>query len=234
MMADRSAGFTLIETLVAIALFSVLGAGFYAVMFSQVSGSERTRSVARITEEARLGFNRMVRDTREGSAIGAADGCVQADMQTGDCFNVKVDFDNDGIFENPNGDGDYENLTFSHNDDDDTIDITVCSATGCVTEVLIDGVEPSAAGDPVFSFSSNLLRYDVGTVPGATPGNGVTEWQELDAALGDVGNGNQDLDAGEWPYLTNVSFSFQISGEEAGERTQFNSEAQLRNLRFGG
>lgn len=227
MKPNPSEGFTLVETLVAVALFSVLAAGFYTVMFSQVRGSERTRSVARITEEARLGFNRMVRDTREGSSITAADGCDQTTMEAGDCYNVKVDFDDDGIFQNPNAQGDYENVTFSHNGADDTIDITVCDPAGCTTEILIEGVVPSSDGADVFQFSSNLLRYD-------TSGNGVTEWEELDAATDEVGNSNTDLDAGEWPYLTNVSFSFQIEGERAGELTQFNSEAQLRNLRFGG
>ena len=227
MMDRRQGGFTLIETLVAIALFSVLAAGFYSVMLSQVGGSERTRSVARIAEEARLGFNRMVRDAREGTELAAEDGCAPSDMEAGECFNVKVDFDGDDAFDNPNASGDYENLTFSYNAGDDTIDIVVCDddSGSCESEVLIDGVQPTDGSD-IFTFSSNLLRYDGN-------GDGLTSWQELDGAAGDVGNGNGDLDVGEWQYLSNVAFALEITGEDEDDVTRFFSEAQLRNKRFG-
>lgn len=226
MSGQRQEGFTLIETLVAIALFSVLAAGFYSVMLSQVGGSERTRSVARIAEEARLGFNRMVRDAREGSELAAEDGCAPSDMQDGECFNVKVDFDGDEAFDNPNPSGDYENLTFSYDAGEDAIEIVVCDDSGnCKEEVLIENVQPTAGSD-IFTFSSNLLQYD-------TDGNGLTSWPELDTAAGDVGNGNGELDVGEWQYLSNVAFALEITGEDEDDVTRFFSEAQLRNKRFG-
>lgn len=216
-------GFTLVETLVAVALFSVLSAGFYVVMFSQVRGSERTQATAAVSQEARLGFNRLIRDTREGSGLSDA-GCNPGAMENGDCYNVKVDFNNDGLFQNPNAAGDYENVTFVYDDTEETISIVTCNGVACPADILMTGVEP-VPGRDVFTFESNLLAYD-------TNSNGITSWQELDVAPTDVGDGDGDLTVGEWRYLSSVSIALQITSE-GGETTKFFGEAQLRNRRFG-
>ena len=83
-------GFTLIETLVAITLFSVVSISFYSVMLSGSRGADTTRSVVRVAEEARFGLNRMVRDTREAQVMAEADE---------DSYRVQIDFDEDGTIQ---------------------------------------------------------------------------------------------------------------------------------------
>jgi prepilin-type N-terminal cleavage/methylation domain-containing protein len=208
MRCSDDAGFTLVELLIGVFLLLVAAVGFYSVMFSGTRSTDTTQSVVRISEEARLGFNRMVRDTRE------ADSIVHASPAQ---YRVLIDFDGDGSYDNPNADGDYEDLTFSFNAGEKTITLN--------GELLIAGVE-QIAGEDVFTFTSNLLQYD-------WSGDGVTSWQELDEApnhgVSGVGNNNGVLDEGELPFLTNVGFAFRV--EDGNRSTEFYAEAQLRNRR---
>jgi prepilin-type N-terminal cleavage/methylation domain-containing protein len=221
---ETQRGFTLVELLVTIALFSILAAGFYQVMFSQVDATETTRSVAGVSQEARLGFNRMVRDTREGSLLTSGTQCSSSEMMAGECYRVRVDFDGDGAF--TNSVTQFEDVLYEYHASDETV--TICDATACDgpedRAVLMEGVTPLSGGG-IFEFSSNLLRYDT------NPSDGITTWQELDAAPGEVGNGNGVLDVGEFDYLSSVTFALQVDVE--GQTSEFFTHAQLRNRRFG-
>lgn len=201
-------GFTLIEILVAIGLFSAISIAFYQVLFASQRHSDTSTSIANVSEEARLGFNRMIRDTREGDLIEEAE-------PTG--FNVKVDFDRDGNYDNPNAVGDYEDLTFTYIADDELIILN--------GEVLVRGVQ-KIVGQDVFSYSSNFLEYDWNA-------DGVTTWQELDQAAAhgvvDVGNSNGQLDDGEYPFISSVGFAFRVVQEDRS--AEFYGEAQVRNRR---
>ena len=197
-------GFSLIELLVTIALFSVAAAAFYQVMFSGVTASETSRSVVRISEEARFGFNRMVRDTREAARITAA---------SPSSYTIEVDFDANGVI----GAGEVE--TFAYEEANDRITIS----NDAVTEPLIRGVDTT--GTSVFSFSSNELQFD------HNPVDGIVTWQEVDTPPTGITGGNRNglLDVGEYPYLTNVNFALRVAAE--GRSTDFFAEAQLRNRR---
>jgi len=207
---NDQAGFTLIELLVAVLLFSVASAGFYTVMFSSVQGSDTAERVTRISEEARAGFNRMVRDAREAQDL---------QLSLSDEFRVRTDFDDppDGLFENPNATGDYEDLTYRF-----------MAGSGVITlngETLIAGVV-EVPGQDLFSYSSNLLEYD-------WDDDGVTSCLEIDEAASHgvlaVGNGNGSCDGPEHDFLTNIDFVFNV---EVGDSTQeFVAQAQLRNRR---
>ncbi len=207
---DRSqAGYTIVEVLVAMLVFSIVSVGFYQVLFGQARGADVIRANAGVGEEARLGFARMVRDTREGDIITAA---------SPTSFTVRVNFNGDAYYENPNPNGDAEILTYAFNE-----------AAGTITlngEVLMRGV--SRAGDPpkdVFSYTSNFLDYD------RSPADGTTTWLELDGAASygftGVGNGNGVLDSGELPYLTTVSFALEVTDQ--GRSTEFFATSQMRN-----
>ena len=211
------AGFSMIELLTVIALFSLLSVSFYQVLFAQASGSDTTRSLARIADEARPGFNRMVRDTREADAISAA---------SATSYTIKVNFDGDGLYETPNGAGDQEILTFAYDEATDVITLN--------GEVLMQGVDcvRVTPTDPcttdVFTYSSNFLEYDWNN-------NGQTTWQEIDesscATHGVTGVGDCDqppvLDAAELPYLNVVTFNVRVaSGDNSSD---FYTTAQLRN-----
>jgi len=200
----REDGFTLTELLVVMALFSVIIISFYSVMFSGQRGATTAQNVSRISQEARLGFNRMVRDAREAGVLDAA---------TETSFTVSVDFTGDGEYTA----ADFEIVTYSYNDAADQITIS----NGITTETLIEGVEQIGT-TPVFSYASNLLEYD--GADGSVP-DGLTTVEELDAAQG-VG---ATLTPDKLGYLTSITFSFRV---RAGDRvTDFYTQAQLRNRR---
>lgn len=134
-MNDRR-GFTLVELLVVMSLFSVVSVGFYQVMFSGVRGNETAQDVATIAQEARLGLNRMIRDTREASGPSALS------EATDTSYKISVLFP---------GSTTPEDVIYSYNAASNTIRLN--------GEVLIEGVEP-VAGLPIFSYSSNSLEYD--------------------------------------------------------------------------
>ena len=207
-------GFTLVELLVTTLLLSIVLAAFYQVLFSGMRGSQTSQSVVDISQEARQGLNRMIRDTREAMFIL---GPTDTEPVTDRVFRIKIDFDGDGSFDNPNSAGDYEIETFRFD-----------PAQGVITlngETLVTGVE-QIPGRGVFSYSSNQLAYD-------WDGNGVTTAAELDAGpsngVTDIGNGDGQVNSPELQYLSNVGFALRLT--DGGRSTDFFAEAQLRNRR---
>jgi prepilin-type N-terminal cleavage/methylation domain-containing protein len=174
-------GFTLVEVLVAIGLFAVVSVTVYQLMFSAVNSTDGAEDIVRISEEARMGLNRMIRDTREGQVFGAL---------TGNSYQVQVDFDGDGDYENSNGN--YEDLEFEYS--------WTRRAILLNDEVLVAGAEPigstktTEGGTPVFSFTSNDLQYDADR-------NGITTSAELQSA---------GLDSTDASLYSNVEFAFQV------------------------
>ena len=211
-----AAGFTLVETMVAMLLFSFVSIAFYQVLFGQVRGTTAARASVRIGEEARAGFNRMVRDTREGDMLSFA---------SPTSFTVKVNFNGNGLYESPNAQGNHEILTYAYD-----------ASAGTLTlngEVLMKNVGLVPGQDP-FSYGSNLLDYDWGGAPDGTP-DGVTTWQEINDAScpshGITGVGDCDtppvLDGPEFPHITLVKFALRVS--IGGTVSDFRSTVQLRN-----
>lgn len=213
--ASRQDGYTLVELLVAMMIFGAVSAGLFGVMFSATRSSEHTRRIAGVSEQARLGLNRMVRDTREGSAIDS----VSADRNS---FEVHVDFDGNNVITplpNANSIGDLEELTYTFDPASKTLRLN--------GEILVKGVECArdSAGNcvPAFSFGSNRLEFD-------TNKDGVTSWQELDAAPATYGVGNGDGQLNwELPLISNVSFALRV--QDGNAKQDFYAEAQLRNQR---
>lgn len=214
--AGTQAGFTLVEVLIALTVFSTASAGIFGVMISATRGSETSRRIAGVSEQARLGLNRMVRDTREGSVIDA----VSEDLNT---FEVHVDFDGNNVITplpGTNSLGDVEELTYSYEPGTKTLRLN--------GEVLVRGVEcardASGACVPAFSFGSNRLEFDT------SPKDGVTSWQELDQApvTYGVGNGDGKLNF-ELPLVSNVAFALRV--RDGSAKSDFYAEAQLRNQR---
>jgi prepilin-type N-terminal cleavage/methylation domain-containing protein len=202
MEASRTeGGFTLIELLVAIAVFAVISTSVYAVVFAGVRASNTSEDVVRVSEEARLGLNRMIRETREGQLFSGL---------SADSYRVRIDFDRDGDYENPNEAGDFENLKFSYDSADDTILLNGA--------VLIAGVTPINGSTPIFSYTSNDLRYDSNR-------DGVTTSAELAAAA----TAGYAVDSTDPSQYSNVEFAFRVSS--GPRQTVFRGQAQLRNRR---
>lgn len=219
-MLDRrldEAGFTIIEMLVAMTLFSVISVGIYQVLFQTAAGSRTAQNVARTSQEARLGFNRMVRDTREAQDIV---------LPSATSFQIETDFNGDGAIDPLPSDvtGDYEVLTFTFHEAADGLG-TITAKSGTTEEVMMTGVDCVRKADgtcyDVFTFLSSRLEYDTNV-------NGVTSAIELDAAPS-LGNSNGVLDASELDFVDAVSFQLRVTA--GGETSTFYAEAQLRNHR---
>ncbi|MFN2488485.1 MAG: PilW family protein [Actinomycetota bacterium] len=207
-------GYTLVEILVAMMLLSLAAAAFYQVLFSGLRGTQTARSVSSIAQEARLGLNRMVRDTREAQVIEGA---------TDKTFRIKIDFNGDGTYQSPNSAGDHEIEIYTF---DQAQQVITLGVPGGTPETLATGVA-QIPGKNAFSYSSNQLAYD-------WDADGITSWQELDAAPShgvsvEVGNGNGQLDYPELSYVSNVGFALRLA--DRSRSTDFYAEAQLRNRR---
>lgn len=207
----EEAGFGLVETMVAIMVFSFASLAFYQVLFGQVRGTTATETSVRIGEEARAGFNRMVRDVREGDVLSTA---------SPTSFTVKVNFNGNSFYESPNVQGVEEILTYAYDPVAGTITLN--------GEVLMGGVEKVSPTTDVFSYGSNILDYD-------WDNSGATTWMEINnascAANGVTGVGDCDippvLDAPEFPHLATVSIALKVDVD--GYEEEFRSTVQLRN-----
>ena len=216
-------GMSLTEVLIAMFLFSVASIAFYQVMVSAVRGSDDASNVAQSAEEARLGFNRMIRDTRETTELVAADN---------DSYRIWIDFDRDDLVDA----ADLEYVEFSFVDgslrltaltaatDPDSLSGTEGTLAGTESETIASNVEVVSVTEPVFSYSSNYLNYDAGTADGE-----VTA-AELDDVTG-LGNNDNILNGLELRYISEVNYAFQVSVDE--RRRTFFGEATIRNRRFG-
>lgn len=218
-------GFSLVELMVAIMLLSILSVGFYQVMFSAVRGSQDASDIAETAEEARLGFNRMIRDTRETTRLITAGN---------DAYRIWTDYDRDGVVDA----SDYEYLQYAYDADADTITLTALTGPVGGNPNLLDPTAAALAGTstetlaahvqlvgtrPVFSYASNFLQYDT------APANGEVSSTELDTAAG-LGNNNGALDGIELNYVSDVNFAFRVL--VGGDGRTFYGQAQIRNRRY--
>jgi prepilin-type N-terminal cleavage/methylation domain-containing protein len=215
--ARNERGFAMIELMVTIVLLAIVTTGAYMVLFSLNEASTKTRNVAQVSQEARLSFNRMVRDTRQGRGIDAVDTNITDDGKVS--YTVLVDFDGNNVISqpSPNPSGDYEALTYEFDRDAKTVTLN--------GEVLMRGAECAEPTCTVFSYSSSQMQYDWDE-------NGVVTMEELDAAgcplhgNPTIGNCNNTLDV-ELALISNVDFAFQISSGNSS--AEFFVQAQLRN-----
>lgn len=222
-MPRRSeSGFTIVEILVAIFIFSIVSTSAYRVLFSAARGSKTAQNVVNVSEEARLGFNRMVRDAREADGLRSP---------TATSFEVQTDFDANGVIDVSPSDlsGSYESLTFTFNPSGTNGTITV--SNGSNSEVLMKGVSKVASNQDVFTYTSSRLEYEnvtsaCGTSP-ATSIDGVATWVELDQSS--VGNKNCVLDGPELSFVDGVNFSLNVT--IGNSSTTYFDQAQLRNQR---
>lgn len=216
MTRRNESGYTLIELLVTFALLSVVTTGFYQVMAAGQRSSDGTREIVEISEEARLGLNRMLRDTREARSITPTSATE---------YTIQIDFDLNGTIENDVNEGIYEELTFALSGRSIVVTANYGSGatSGTVTETLMDDVtcveDAGGVCRPLFSYTSNLLTYDGN-------GDGVTTYAELAAARA---AGATDISADIASHVTGVEYLFKV--EKGDRETTFRSQATLRNRR---
>lgn len=214
-------GFTMIELMIAIFLVSILSVGFYQVMFSSVRGSDTSSNVAQSAEEARLGFNRMIRDTRETTKLVVAE-----DTR----YRIWTDFNGNEVVDA----AEFEYMEYAYDEATRSITLTALSApaggdpdllsdaqgtlAGTDTERLSGDIEEVEPPQPVFEYVSNFLIYDA-------DGDGQTTLDELEDAAG-----TGVLEGDPLEYVSDVNYAFAVSVN--GSSREFYGQAQIRNRRF--
>lgn len=208
-------GFTLTEILITMLLLSLISTAFYQVLFSGSEGSQTAQAVVRVSEEARAGLNRMIRDTRQAFRLTSA---------TDDGYSVQVDFNGDEVISAvgaANSAGDYEELSFVVIADKLYIQACGSSNLDCGNQksVLVDGVS-RIGSTPYFSYSSNRLEYDCDN-------NGLASRTELQTDSCYVPGGLTATVA--LTLLTDIDYSLQVTAD--ARSSTFLSHAEMRNLR---
>lgn len=212
--ARGEGGFTLTEILITLLLFSLTSTALYQVLFTGSEGSQTAQAVVRVSDEARAGLNRMIRDTRQAFALTSA---------TADGYSVQVDFNGDESIA-PVGvaaAGDYEQLSFVVVGDKLYIQACGSSNLDCGNQksVLVDGVS-RIGSTPYFSYASNRLEYDCNN-------DGQATRTEVETGSCYVPGGLTAAIA--LSVMTDIDYSFQVTVD--GRSSSFLSHAEMRNLR---
>lgn len=205
----RDEGFTMIEMLVAMALFAVLGTVLLGFALGSSRVADDVRRAGAVTGEARLAVERMSRELRQASEVYSAqvDSAPLAQRQVVS-LTIGVDFNEvPGIQDDPN---DPERLTYTW----DAVDRELTLAGGGdVAQVLAGGVVEAD-----IRLRSSAWIHD-------TDGDGVTTWQELDASS--IGNGNGSPDGAELALIDLVSVELVVRDGDSQRR--FTVQADMRN-----
>lgn len=206
------AGFTMIELVVVMGLFTVLGAIVLGVGLSSARVADDVVSATDVTEEARLAIERVGRELRQASGIGSA---VVDDQKRVTSISLQVDFNGNGAIDVDAADP--EVLTYRWDAVSGLLTLTGNDVDGsAVTRpVLAGGVESVD-----ISLRSSQWIYD-------SDGDGTTTWQELDASS--IGNGNVRPDGGETALVDLVRFTLTV--RDGDVRRTFTTQADMRNRR---
>ncbi|MGV8847745.1 PulJ/GspJ family protein [Tessaracoccus sp.] len=204
-------GFTLMELLVAISIFSVLGATVLSGLIATAKTVDDVRSITNLTEEARVSTERMSRELRQASAILDAHLPASATDYTSVTFGV--DFNGDHILQVNAADPEIVTYRFDPGSGQLTLTANDLSGAAVTRPILAANVTSFA-----LVFTSSLWEYD-------TNGNGVTDWTEIDASA--LGNHNAIFDAGEFDRIDSVGLTLQLLD---GSRAQtYTTQVDLRN-----
>lgn len=198
------AGFTMIEMLVAMALFAALGTVLIGFAMGSSRVADDVRESGNVVGEARLAVERMSREFRQASELSGAQVAGGKVVS----LTVGVDFDGDGTVEDDPADP--ERLTYTW--DASTRELTL-SGGGSTVQVLAGGV---VAADIRLRSSAWIQDLD---------GDGTTTWQELDQSS--IGNKNGAPDAAELTLIDLVSVELLVRDGDTERR--FTVQADMRN-----
>lgn len=234
-------GYTLVELLIGGSLLLVVMSIALSSVTQFAETGRRVRTDHNLNEEARNSLNRISREVRQASKITYVvnpDGTFNPDAVT--ALSLEADFNGDGCT------GDQAECPGT-DDLNNPEEISYCfdpQATGANKGNLwlirqgldappancqVPGALPILAGNVAgfkLSYRSNLYRFD------APPGDGVTTWQELDAAPPPFGDGSVsdgDINTAARNGITSIAIELKMG---SGDRNQtYHTQIELRNAR---
>lgn len=219
----RDQGMTLIEVLVAMGLFALLGSLLLGAVLSTSRVTESTRDRTSVNEEARLAMERMTRELRQANSIDSV--TIPATPGGGlTSFTFWTDFDGNGL--RGGTVSDPEVLTYRWNPATKRLTLT--------DEAAVSGTRPVLAAQVSFfeaDLRSSRWQYDGNE---EVPDNGIddnapdgiTSWIELDRAAVPVGNNNGTPDV-ELAFVDLLSVRMTVD-DDSGSAT-YRTQIDLRN-----
>jgi type II secretory pathway pseudopilin PulG len=210
----RDEGLSLVEVLVAMGLFSVLGTLLLGLALSTSQVTEDTRDLASVGEQSRLAMERITRELRQAEAVLAVHLPQSASDTTAITF--WTDFDGDNV-KNVSA-ADPEVMTYRWDPQTGELTLTANDASG--TAVTRPMLAVNVTGF-VLGLRSSKWQYDksADSVP--------TTWQELDDAGAPVGNKNLVADG---PELENIDLLDLAMTVTKGSHAQtYTTQVDLRN-----
>lgn len=234
--ADDS-GFTLIEMLMAMVLFSIVGALLLSTLVTSERTGRKTRNSHDLNEEARVAINRMAREIRQAVRITKVvnpDGPAHSTTAL-TAMTFEADFNGDGCAGNACAGTDLVNnpetvtYCFDPSASDATIRTQIRLIPGSFTGTP-DCAQPGSlaimAGKVTgfeLKYRSNAYRYDAN-------GDGATTWMELEDApppVGDPGSPDGDINTNELTSLNSVVVDLTLSND--GSQQAYRTQVDLRN-----
>lgn len=239
-------GFTLVELLVAASLAIILGGLVLSTILTASASVSTTQTVSDLNGEATQLLNRLAGDLRQAMPVWnsgtevPAIVAVQNPFPGGSASGVtsitfEADFDGDGCIAGVVSDGcnpaktvdpsDPETESFCWNPSSQLVYLIGggVSANSCTPSNGSTQPPPLLSG----KVSSLKITYDSSSYLYDADHNGITTWQELDAAAPPIGNGNNKLDV-ELPRIDSVQIDITVT--EGGHTESFETLVTLRNV----
>ena len=211
------AGFTLVELMVAMGLFLLLGSLIMTSVLSMSRATTDVRQFTNINEQARIATERLTRELRQAKEITGA--VVPAAVGGDTSLTFGVDFNNNQIIDTVTADP--EVLTYRYDSVAQKLTLTANDASGTAVTRPILSEEVSAFQ---LQFRSSLWQYDGNNPTGVR--DGITDWTEIDATPG-VGNNNGILDAPELAKIDLVAVTLSVL--EGTHQQTYETQVGLRN-----
>lgn len=208
----HDSGMTLIEVLVGMGLFAVLGSLLLGAVLSTARVTEGTRDRTNVNEEARLAMERMTREVRQANIIDSV--TIPATPGGGiTSFTFWTDFDGNGL--RGGTAADPELLTYRWDPATERLTLTAHDAA-------TDETRPVLAANVSFfeaDLRSSRWQYDANK-------DGITTWKELDLAAAPVGNHNATADV-ELELIDLLSVRLTV--DDASGSETYRTQIDLRN-----
>lgn len=204
-------GMTLVEVLVAMGLFAVVGSLLLGLALSTNDVTEATRNRTGVAEETRTAMERITRELRQSSGLESVTLPTVASPGT-TSFTFWTDFNGDGA--KTNNATDPEVLTYRWDASTHRLSLTAQTGSDPETRPLL------AAKVTSFEVGLKSSRWDYDA-----DGDGTTTWQELDASA--VGNKDSAPDGNELAYVDLLQIDMTVADAD-GVQT-YRTQVDLRN-----
>lgn len=204
----RDAGMTLIELLVAMAIFAVFSSMALGSVLSISRANDDTRKLTAVGEETRLGMERLTRELRQASAISAVTLPQAPNDQTQ--FTIQVSWDADPCINATAADP--EQVTYVY---DPTTDVLMMKAAGHADAPLL---------------ATKVTRFDLDLRSSAwqydADRDGITTWQEINASS--IGDGiASNFTSAE---LANIDLVHLVmSTKDGSHQIDYTTDVDMRN-----